>query len=310
MRSAAGCPVKGGGVIWATDHWRTVLDLKGRLRCRGRGAKGRGLPTCSWARQSPRSPKALPGFTPLPTILAIIKLSTIEPLDLCLGPIGVARTSLLPAMADGTARAGVFRSTDRRRRTTVGSGLRYPGPLLSGSGVAMPTDPGPFRVGNPGRHGGCGFVRVRPQLRLVLPGRRIKRVRRHRVGAGSRAQCRALPCRRRGRRIGPPGFDFDAVVPSAGIDRHFFVRMGKQKEAEPTENDHGPCCDNAERDEVEQGAEVRLWCPDALIWKIGGHTRRFGRPRTRVSGCELLCQLVERLLSERSAGHLAIALSR
>jgi hypothetical protein len=227
MRSAAGCPVKGGGVIWATDHWRTVLDLKGRLRCRGRGAKGRGLPTCSWARQSPRSPKALPGFTPLPTILAIIKLSTIEPLDLCLGPIGVAKTSLLPAMADGTARAGVFRSTDRRRRTTVGSGLRYPGPLLSGSGVAMPTDPGPFRVGNPGRHGGCGFVRVRPQLRLVLPGRRIKRVRRHRVGAGSRAQCRALPCRRRGRRIGPPGFDFDAVVPSAGIDRHFFVRTSK-----------------------------------------------------------------------------------
>ena len=30
------------------------------------------------------------------------------------------------------------------------------------------------RVGNPGRHGDCGFVRVRPQLRLLLPGRRIK----------------------------------------------------------------------------------------------------------------------------------------
>jgi hypothetical protein len=310
MRSAAGCPVKGGGVIWATDHWRTVLDLKGRLRCRVRGAKGAGVTYLQLGVPVASVAQALPGFTPLPTILAIIKLSTIEPLDLRLGPIGVARTSLLPAMADGTARAGVFRSTDRWRRTTVGSGLRYPGPLLSGSGVAMPTDPAPFRVGNPGRHGGCGFVRVRPQLRLVLPGRRIKRVRRHRVGTGSRAQCRALPCRRRGRRIGPPGFDFDAVVPSAGIDRHFFVRMGKQKEPEPTENDHGRCCDNAERDEVEQGAEVRLWCPDALIWKIGGHTRRFGRPWTRVSGCELLCQLVERLLSERSAGHLAIALSR
>jgi hypothetical protein len=194
------------------------------------------------------------------------------------------------------------------------------------------------RVGKPGRHGDCGFVRVRPQLRLLLPGRRIKCVRRHRVGARSRAQCRALPWRRRdirrlrrffwedrargrldgggcgiqtrrGRRIGPPGFDFDAAVPRARIDRHSFARMGKQKEAETKENDHGRCCDNAERDEVEQGADMGLRCRGALIRGIGERTRCFGRLWPRVSGCtshrELPRLLIERLLSEHSAVHLA-----
>jgi hypothetical protein len=52
--------------------------------------------------------------------------------------------------------------------------------------------------------------------------------------------------------------------------------MGEQKEAETKENDHGRCCDNAERDEVEQGAEVRLWCRGALFREVGERTRCFG----------------------------------
>jgi hypothetical protein len=151
------------------------------------------------------------------------------------------------------------------------------------------------RVGNPGRRGECGLVRVRPQPRLLLAGRPIECcVRRPRVGSGGQARCRALACRRqdirrlwedrarrrldgggcriqnrRGDRIGAPGFDFDAAVTGARIERQS-LRWDLQV------NDDGRCCDNADRDEVEQGAKVRLWCPDAVIRKIGGRTRRFG----------------------------------
>src|SRR6202035_2481026 len=54
------------------------------------------------------------------------------------------------------------------------------------------------------------------------------------------------------------GCDFDAAI--TGIGDQFPIGTGKQKEAETKENDHGRCCDNAERDEVEQGAEIGLWC--------------------------------------------------
>jgi hypothetical protein len=70
------------------------------------------------------------------------------------------------------------------------------------------------------------------------------------------------------------GCDFDAAI--TGIGDQFPIGTGKQKEAETKENEHGRCCDNAERDEVEQGAEVRLWCRGALIREVGGRTRCFG----------------------------------
>jgi hypothetical protein len=90
-----------------------------------------------------------------------------------------------------------FWCADGRGRTIVRSRSRYSGPMLSGSGVTMPTHPGPFRAGNLGRRGECGFVRVRPQPRLLLPGRRIGyRVHRPRVGSDSGAQYRVLACRR------------------------------------------------------------------------------------------------------------------
>jgi hypothetical protein len=91
----------------------------------------------------------------------------------------------------------------------------------------------------------------------------------------------------------------------SGTGDQFLVGMGKQKEAEAKENDHDRCCDNAERDEVEQGADIRLPCPGALIRGIGERTRCFGRLCTRVSGPtsrrELSHQLVEQLLPEHSA---------
>jgi hypothetical protein len=162
------------------------------------------------------------------------------------------------------------------------------------------------RVGKPGRRGECGLVRVRPQPRPLLAGRHTEcRVRRPRIDIRSRAQYCGLPCRRqdirrlrrlfwgdracggldgggcriqtrRGRRIGLRGFDFDAAVTCAGIDGQSFARTGKQKEGETKENDHGRCCDNAERDEVEQGADMGSplpWCahsgdrrPHPALW--------------------------------------------
>jgi hypothetical protein len=59
------------------------------------------------------------------------------------------------------------------------------------------------------------------------------------------------------------GCDFDAAI--TGIGDQFLIGTGKQKEADAKENSHGRYCDNAERDEVEHGAEVRLWCRGALI---------------------------------------------
>ena len=57
------------------------------------------------------------------------------------------------------------------------------------------------------------------------------------------------------------------------------VGMGKKKEADAKEDDRGRCCDNAERDEVEQGAEVRLRC---LVPPFG---RSEGAPGA-LAGCE------------------------
>lgn len=89
-------------------------------------------------------------------------------------------------------------------------------------------------------------------------------------------------------KIGTPGFDFDAAV--TGTGDQFLVGMGKQKEAEAKENDEGRCRDNAERDEVEQGADIRLRCPDAVTRGIGERTRSFfGKLWTRVSGRAAWC---------------------
>jgi hypothetical protein len=66
---------------------------------------------------------------------------------------------------------------------------------------------------------------------------------------------------RRRAKIGTPGFDFDAVT---GADDQLPVGMGKQKEAEAKEDDHGRYCDNAKEDKVEQGA------PDIRIRRSGG----------------------------------------
>lgn len=114
-------------------------------------------------------------------------------------------------------------------------------------------------------------------------------------------------------KIGTPGFDFGAAVAVAVTGDQFLVRMGKQKEAEAKENDHGCYRDTAERDEAERGANIRLRCPGALTRGIGERSRCSGRRQTRVSGRpsrrELSHQLVEQLLSEHSAMHLAIALS-
>jgi hypothetical protein len=103
------------------------------------------------------------------------------------------------------------------------------------------------------------------------------------------------------------GCDFDAAITGSGDQ--FLIGMGKQKQADAKENSHGRYCDNAERAEVEQGADIGLQRPGALIRGIGERTRCFGRLWRRVSGCtsrrELPRQLVERLLSEHSAVHLA-----
>jgi hypothetical protein len=89
-----------------------------------------------------------------------------------------------------------LRSANGWRRATLSSGSRHRGPTLSGSGVAMPTQASPFRVGNTGRRGECALVRVRPQPRLLLTGRRTEcRVRHPRVRSDSRARCRVLGCR-------------------------------------------------------------------------------------------------------------------
>ena len=95
------------------------------------------------------------------------------------------------------------------------------------------------------------------------------------------------------RSIGPPRFDFDAAVPSTGIDGQSFARTGKQKKGETKENDRGCCCVNAERDDVEQGADMGLRCRGVLIRGIGARTCRFGRLWPRVLGGEVLCPLVE-----------------
>jgi hypothetical protein len=79
---------------------------------------------------------------------------------------------------------------------------------------------------------------------------------------------------RRRAKIGAPGFDFDAVT---GAGDQLPVGVGKQKEAEAKENDHGRYCNNAKEDEVEQGAsDTRPRCPRALTRGIGERVRRFG----------------------------------
>jgi hypothetical protein len=70
---------------------------------------------------------------------------------------------------------------------------------------------------------------------------------------------------RRRDKIGTPGFDFDAVVTDTATGDQFLVGMDKQKEPEAKENDHGRCCDTAERNEVEQGSDIRFRHPGPLI---------------------------------------------
>jgi hypothetical protein len=81
---------------------------------------------------------------------------------------------------------------------------------------------------------------------------------------------------RRRDQIGTLGFDFDATVTGTGTGDQFHVGMGKKKEADAKEDDRGRCCDNAERDEVEQGTEASPRCPGALIREVGERTRCFG----------------------------------
>ena len=81
---------------------------------------------------------------------------------------------------------------------------------------------------------------------------------------------------RRRDKIGTLGFDFDASVTDTGTGDQFHVGMGEKKEADAKENDRGRCCDNAERDEVEQGTEASPRCPGAPIREVGGRTRCFG----------------------------------
>jgi hypothetical protein len=77
--------------------------------------------------------------------------------------------------------------------------------------------------------------------------------------------------------VGAPGFHFDAAVTSTTTGVQFLIGMdNKQKEAEAKEDDRGRCCDNAERDEVEQGAEASPRCPGAPIREVGERTRCFG----------------------------------
>jgi hypothetical protein len=88
--------------------------------------------------------------------------------------------------------------------------------------------------------------------------------------------------------------------------------MGEQKEADAEENIHGRCRDDAERGEVEQGADSRVPRRGALIPGIGGRTRYFGGLRIggsgRASQREPLRQLIEQPPCKRSAEHVAIAL--
>jgi hypothetical protein len=78
-------------------------------------------------------------------------------------------------------------------------------------------------------------------------------------------------------KIRGPGFDFDAALTGIGTGDQFLAGIGKQKEAETKENDHGCCCDNGERDKVEKGSDIGLRRPGARIRGIGERTRYFGR---------------------------------
>ena len=114
--------------------------------------------------------------------------------------------------------------------------------------------------------------------------------------------------------IGALGFHFDAAVTSTTTGVQFLIgKDNKQKEAEAKENSHGRYCDNAERDEVEQGADIGLPRPGALIRGIGQRARRFGRLWPRVSGCtsrpRTAAPARRTIASEYSAVHLAMALS-
>jgi hypothetical protein len=65
--------------------------------------------------------------------------------------------------------------------------------------------------------------------------------------------------------------DLDATVTSTETRDQFPVGVGKQQQAEAKENDHDRNRDNAERNEIEQAADMRLRCQE-----IRGRTRDFG----------------------------------
>jgi hypothetical protein len=77
---------------------------------------------------------------------------------------------------------------------------------------------------------------------------------------------------RRRQRIGRPGLNSDAAVVVTWTSDLLLVGMGKQKEAQTEENYHGWYCNNGERDNVEQGADIGLQRPGALTRGIGGRT--------------------------------------
>jgi hypothetical protein len=54
--------------------------------------------------------------------------------------------------------------------------------------------------------------------------------------------------------------------------------MGKQKEPEAKEDHYDRRCDKAQRDKVEQGANVGRHGPDALFRLIADRTRYLGGP--------------------------------
>jgi len=68
------------------------------------------------------------------------------------------------------------------------------------------------------------------------------------------------------------------VGAETGTGDRFVARMGKQKEPEAKEDHYDRRCDKAQRDKVEQGANVGRHGPDALFRLIADRTRYLGGP--------------------------------
>jgi len=89
-----------------------------------------------------------------------------------------------------------------------------------------------------------------------------------------------------GEESGRLGFDyFDAAVTVADAGNVSLVGVGEQKEAKTKENDHDCCRNNAERDEVEPGADIEFQRPGALVRGTRGLTQYFGEVEIGGPGC-------------------------